>query len=81
MYPKHLTEERRIVLRVPTRLDVARPLIIAVSAVTGCDVKIVIVVRTRTESDPATVVIGLRLIECEHDLDVRRRRVGDVRVR
>ena len=63
MYPKHLAQKCRRVLRVPTGLDVTGSLIVGRAAVSGRDVKIVIVTRARTESDPAAIVICLRLIE------------------
>ena len=79
MYPKHFTEKRCIVLRIPAWFNVTRPLIIAVTPVAGRDVEIVIVVWARTKSDPTAVMVSLRLIERKQGLDVGRGRVGDVR--
>jgi hypothetical protein len=63
MDPQHLAKQRRVVLRVATGLDVASALVVARAAVAGSDVKIVIVARARTKSDPAAIVIRLWMIE------------------
>src|ERR1700738_60554 len=46
---------------------VVASLIVAVAAVTGRDVKIVIVARARAESDPAAIVIRGRMLESDQD--------------
>ena len=53
------------VLGVAARFDVARSLVVGVSAVAGRDVEIALVAGARAEADPAAVVIGLRLIKSE----------------
>ena len=63
MDAQYFAEQRRIVLRIAARLDVAGTLIVPVSAVTVSDVKVVIIAGPRTESNPAALVIGLRLID------------------
>ena len=60
-----LPSKRRGVLRVAARLDVARSLIVGVSAIPGRDIKIALVADARAEADPAAIMIGLRLIEGE----------------
>lgn len=55
-------------------------LVVAVTAIARRDVKIVIVIRARTKSNPPAVMIGLRLIICQHGLDIGWRCVGDVRI-
>ena len=42
-----------------------RSLVVRVSTIAGCDVKISLIADTRAEANPAAVVIGLRLIEGE----------------
>ena len=76
MNAKHFAEQGGIVLRVAARLDVAGALIVCAAAIASGNVKIVVVARPRTESDPAAIVIGLRLIEREQRFHSRW--VGDV---
>ena len=59
MNAKHFAEQGGVVLRVAARLDVADTLIVFAAAIASGNVKIVVVARTRTESDPAAVVIAL----------------------
>jgi hypothetical protein len=67
MNAEHFAEQGREILRVAARLDVTGSLIVASAAVSGCDIQIVCVARSRTEADPSTVVIGFRMIEGDQD--------------
>src|SRR5205807_9077489 len=49
------------------RLAVAGALTVAVGSVSGCDIQIVRVARSRTDADSYTVVIGLLMSEGDQD--------------
>src|SRR5262249_46634106 len=63
MNAKYLAEQRRVVLRVAARFDVAGALIVRITSVTCSNVKIVIVARARAKPNPAAVVIGFGMIK------------------
>jgi hypothetical protein len=60
---QHLAKQSCGVLRIAARFDVTRARVIAAAAVASCDVKIALITQSRTEADPAAVVIGLWLID------------------
>ena len=70
-----------MILRIPAWFNVTCPLIIAVTAVTGRDVEIMVVTQPWTKSNPPAVMIRLRLIDREHCFDICRRRVRDIGIR
>src|SRR4030095_10708924 len=82
---EHFAEQSRETLRIAARFDVARSLVVCAAAVSGGDVQIVRVAGARTEADPSSVVIVLRVIEPEQDSftgrirDVRIGRDGELR--
>ena len=78
MNAEHFAEQSRQTLRVAARFDVARSLVVCAAAVSGGDVQIVRVAGARTEADPSSVVIGLRVIE--HEQDSFAGRIRDVRI-
>ena len=59
MNAEHFAEQGGVILRIAPRLDVADTLIVFAAAIASGNVKIVVVARSRTESDPTAVVIGL----------------------
>jgi hypothetical protein len=75
---EHFAEQSRQTLRIAARFDVARSLVVPAAAVSGGDVQIVRVAGARTEANPSSVVIGLRVIEPEQDSFTGR--IRDVRV-
>ena len=75
---EHFAEQSRQALCIAARFDVARSLVVCAAAVSRGDVQIVRITRARTEADPSSVVIGLRLIEREQDSFTGR--VRDIRI-
>jgi hypothetical protein len=74
---QQLAEQSRRILRVATRFDVARARVIGAAAIASGDVKVALITRSRAETDPAAIVIGLRLIERQQRrFAVRIRYVG-----
>ncbi len=57
----------------------SRSLVIPVATVTGGDIHIILIASPGTESDPAAVVIVLRMIEGEQDFLVGQ--IGHIRIR
>ena len=76
MNAKHFAEQGGVVLRVAARLDVAGALIVCAAPIASGNVKIVVVARARTESDPAAVVIGLGVTKRQQNSLIRS--IGDV---
>src|SRR4029077_8245682 len=76
MNAQHLAKQRCRVLGIAARFDVARSLVIGVSAVAARDIEIALVADSRAEADPATVMIVLRLVEGEQGAFARA--VSDV---
>ena len=58
---QHLAKQRCRVLGIAARFDVARSLVVGVSAVAARDIEIALVADSRAEADPAVIV--LRLVE------------------
>jgi hypothetical protein len=73
---EHFAEQSRQTLRIAARFDVARTLVVPAAAVSGGDVQIVRVAGARTEADPSSVVISLRVIEPEQDSFTLRGRIS-----
>src|SRR4029453_11962794 len=78
MNAQHLAKHGAFTLRVAAWFDVAQPGVIAAAAIAGGNVKVVRIVRAWAESDPTTVMIGLRMVEGEKDFLAAR--IGNVRI-
>ena len=89
MDAEDLAKQCHVALRVAAGLDVTCALIVSSATITGSDIKVVIVARARTKTNPAAVVIRLRMREGQQNLfgrscsvpspvlfPVRRRRRG-----